>query len=459
MAINELTYPIALPHYAHKAIDILEQAGYEAWCVGGFVRDALRGQTAHDVDIATSARWEEVSALFIAQGHQSFETGVKHGTVTVSIDSEIIEITTFRREADYHDARHPDTVTFVDSIEEDLARRDFTMNAIAYHPVRGLRDPFLGCADIEAKIIRSVGDPMKRFAEDALRILRACRFASQLGFTIEEETFKAMSEKKELLECISAERIAHELDVFFCGKNIHTALMACIEVIGQIVPEALDMKDFDQKTPYHIYDVLEHTAYCVQACPDYSLVRWAAFFHDIGKPPAFFTDDEGIGHFYGHAKISVEITRETMKRLKMSPRFTHKVLLLVERHDEVISAEPKAVKRALRRLEEDPELFRALCDLKRGDASAQAPHCIGRVQLADQLEQVLDEILSENEAFSLKDLAIGGKDVLGLGIDPGPRIGELLEVALDAVIEGEVVNDPESLRLFIAVEANKAPLT
>ncbi|MGI6106067.1 MAG: CCA tRNA nucleotidyltransferase [Raoultibacter sp.] len=441
---------ISLPDYANRILTVLESAGFEAWCVGGFVRDAIRGEEAHDVDIATNARWEQSKKLFEAQGYKVYETGTKHGTISVSCAHEIVEITTYRTEGAYSDNRHPDEVFFTSRIEDDLARRDFTMNAIAYHPVRGFCDPYQGLKDIESQTIRAVGEPSIRFSEDALRILRACRFSSQLGFSVEAQTARAMIDKKSLLNQVSVERIAHELDGFFCGAHIHDALCNCVEIIGQIIPETRAMIDFDQRTPYHIYDVLEHTAYCMENCPQTSLVRWSAFFHDIGKPPAFFLDDEGVGHFYGHAKISVDIAQKYLKLFKMPHAFTHKALLLIKHHDDVIVPQNKAVKRALRRFDEDPDLFRALCALKKGDASAQAPQCKGRIALADELELVLDEILAENEVFSLKKLAINGNDILQLSVAPGPLVGTLLEAALDAVLDEEVPNEHDKLLAYVA---------
>lgn len=439
---------LTLPPSARKALDLLEDAGHESWCVGGFVRDALRGVPAHDIDIATEAHWQTSKVLLESAGYKVFETGIKHGTLTVMLEGSPVEITTFRQEGTYSDSRHPDTVEFVSRISDDLARRDFTMNAIAYHPTRGFYDPYGGQKDIDQQRIKAVGVPSQRFSEDALRILRACRFASQLGFTVENPTRKAMDEAIDLLDNIAAERIAAELEGFFCGKGIHDALLEFHHFIEKVIPEAQPMHNFDQRTPYHIYDVLEHTAYCMQHCPPDSLVRWAAFFHDIGKPAAFFTDETGVGHFYGHARISVDLAQAAMRRLKLPRAFMHDVLLLVRQHDDLIAATPKAVKRALRRLDERPDLFRALCALKRGDALAQAPHCHERVSLADELEEVLDALLAQEEAFSLKDLAVTGSDIIALGVEPGPAIGSLLEAALDAVIEETVDNDRTALLRF-----------
>lgn len=440
---------IELPPHAAASIGVLERAGFEAWCVGGFVRDALMGRPAGDIDIATSARWEKAQAAFEAAGYRTHETGVKHGTITAIVDGEAVEITTYRIDGPYLDARHPDSVRFVRDIASDLDRRDFTMNAIAYHPQRGLFDPHDGAGDIEAGIVRAVGDPQRRFAEDALRILRACRFASQLGFAIDADTLCGMESCAPLLSSIAFERVSKELQGFVCGAHVHDALMACVDVLAELMPELAAMKGFDQRTPYHIYGVLEHTAYVMQNTPPYPLVRWAALFHDMGKPRAFFAGDDGVGHFYGHAKLSIELARPIMKRLALPSSLADDVLLLVRYHDDVIEPAPKSVKRMLRRLDGRVDLFRAMCDLKRGDALSQAPQCHGRVALADELDRVLDGILEAQEAFSLKDLAINGTDLIALGMAPGPAIGQLLEAALEAVIDEKVPNEKGALLAFV----------
>lgn len=438
----------SLPTAAQVTLTILEDAGYESWCVGGLVRDALMGRVAYDVDIATAASWQSVRDALEPCGFPVFETGTKHGTVTALVNDMRLEITTYRIDGIYHDNRHPETVKFVRSITEDLARRDFTANAIAYHPQRGFCDPFGGQADIEAGILRAVGCPQKRFKEDALRILRGIRFASQLGFSIENETEQGMRKEAPLMNSLAVERVARELEGILCGPHVHDALIAYVDLLGVVMPEVLPLKGFDQKTPYHIYDVLEHTAYVVQNTPPYPLVRWAAFFHDFGKPRAFFTDEAGTGHFYGHAEISTELARCIMKRFKMSPQFADDVLVLVKCHDDVIEAKPKAVKRVLCRLGGRVDLFRALCDLKRGDALSQAPHCRGRVDAANELDAILDEILATQEAFSLHDLAIKGGDIIALDIPAGPAIGSILHATLDAVIDEKLPNERGALIKF-----------
>ena len=441
---------LPVPPQARRVIEVLEAAGFEAWCVGGFVRDSLLGRPVSDIDIACSALWPQTEEACLAAGMRVHRTGEKHGTVTVVCDDAAFEVTTFRVDGAYSDARHPDEVRFVRSLEEDLARRDFTINAMAYHPLRGLADPFGGLEDARRGIIRTVGDPAQRFGEDALRILRACRFSSQLGFSLDGATYQAMLEGKRGLLRVSSERITAELQKLLLGDNVRDALLRTVDVLSAVLPELVAMKGFDQCTPYHCHDVLEHTARAVAGTPPYPLVRWAALFHDMGKPAAFFKEPGGRGHFYGHAKISVPLARGIMDRLTFSTAFRDRVLLLVERHDDVFDATPRAVKRALARMGGDVELFRALCDLKRGDASAQAPaYAEERMRRADDLLRVLDGILAEGEAFTLKHLAVNGRDAMDAGIAQGPSVGAALAAALDAVIDEQIPNDRETLLAFL----------
>lgn len=441
---------LPVPPQARRVIEVLEAAGFEAWCVGGFVRDSLLGRPVSDIDIACSALWPQTEEACLAAGMRVHRTGEKHGTVTVVCDDAAFEVTTFRVDGAYSDARHPDEVRFVRSLKEDLARRDFTINAMAYHPLRGLADPFGGLEDARRGIIRTVGDPAQRFGEDTLRILRACRFSSQLGFSLDGATYQAMLEGKRGLLRVSSERITAELQKLLLGDNVRDALLQTVDVISAVLPELVAMKGFDQCTPYHCHDVLEHTARAVAGTPPYPLVRWAALFHDMGKPAAFFKEPGGRGHFYGHAKISVPLARGIMDRLTFSTAFRDRVLLLVERHDDVFDATPRAVKRALARMGGDVELFRALCDLKRGDASAQAPaYAEERMRRADDLLRVLDGILAEGEAFTLKHLAVNGRDAMDAGIAQGPSVGAALAAALDAVIDEQIPNDRETLLAFL----------
>lgn len=436
-----------LPDIALEVWGIMDDALIEAFFVGGCVRDSLLGKIATDFDLTTEAKCDVIESLFLDHDYEVYETGIKHGTVTVvePVTKTSFEITTYRSDGEYSDSRHPDSVEFVSNIEEDLARRDFTINAIAFSPAKGIRDPFDGIGDINKRIIRTVGDARLRFSEDALRILRAARFCSQLGFDIQEETLIAMTSEKSKMSKISSERITHELDLFVVGEHVHDALMRTVDAISFVLPELVSMKDCEQRTKYHIYDVLEHTAYVMQNCPPKLLLRWAALCHDMGKPAAAFFDDEGVEHFYGHANISVSLAKGMLNKLTMSTAFINDILLLVKIHDDVIPATSKGVKRALRKLDGRYDLFMMLCELKRADALSQAPACAERVKLIDELIEVMNTIQCENQAFTLKDLAIKGDDLIKAGIDPGPRIGELLDFALDRVIEEEIENERQPL--------------
>lgn len=442
------TVDITLPSFALRALEALEASGFEAWIVGGFVRDAILGRQSNDIDIASNAHWTQAKAAFDAAGLTTHETGTQHGTVTVIIDDEAIEVTTYRADGAYADSRHPVDVTYINSIEGDLARRDFTINALAYHPDRGLIDAYGGLDDLRQGLIRTVGHADKRFAEDALRILRGCRFMSQLGFRIERNTLNAMKSHKCLLRRISQERVTHEIEGLLLGDHVHDALMESVDIISFVMPELLSMKNCEQRTPYHIYDVWEHTAWVVQHTPPRRLERWAALLHDCGKPAAGFIDSDGIGHFYGHAFVSVELGSSLLERFLISPSLRDKILTLVRCHDDVIEAKPRAVKRALARLGGDTDLFAALCNIKRADALSQAPECIGRVELANELERTLHEVLEQDQVFSLKQLAIKGNDVLSLGLEPGPAVGDTLAACLDAVIDEKITNNRAELLAF-----------
>ncbi len=448
--INMISNDDALYQRALLLLQTLEDAGFEAWIVGGFVRNMIMGETPHDIDIACSAPWQTTRLLCQSAGFETRETGVLHGTLTVLVDGCPFEVTTYRCDGAYKDARHPEQVEFVSSIEQDLARRDFTMNALAYHPDRGVLDLFGGVADIESGVIRAVGDPQTRFGEDALRIVRGCRFASELGFEIEEATYKGMLANKGLLSHIAIERVKVELDRLLLGKSAGETILKYVDILSAVLPELVAMRSFDQKTPYHCYDVLEHTTRAIDNVKPDLLIRWTTLCHDMGKPAAFFTDDDGVGHFYGHGAMSVFIARGILERLKASPAFVDEVCLLVKRHDDVIEPTPRAVKRMLTKLHGDPALFRALCEVKRGDTSAQAqPYRAPRRETVDALEQTLDSILAKDEAFSLSKLALNGNDVVALGVTQGPDVGQALQAALNAVIDETVPNEPEALRSFI----------
>lgn len=433
----------AIPSQAFTALSVFDTAGEEGWLVGGCVRDVLLNRPIHDVDIACSTLWTESKTLF--SNYRTHETGTQHGTITAVVDELPLEITTFRTDGAYKDGRHPEQVQFVRTIEEDLARRDFTINAMAYHPVRGMVDPYGGSSDCAAGVIRCVGDPFQRFSEDALRILRAVRFQAQLGFEIENSTLEAILEHRELLRGISIERIREELTKTLCGPFACEAIMQCIDVIGVIIPELLQQKGFDQRTPYHCYDVLEHSARTVENTPNTPLLRWAALLHDIGKPVSFFEDETGRGHFYGHAKAGVPLAQNILKRLNFGKPFIEDVCLLVRHHDDVVPLAAKSVRKALRRMNGDAQMFRNFCAIQIADSEAHASEFRNRTEHARQLEALLEEILACDEAFCIKDLAVNGSDLMDLGVEQGPLIGKTLNRLLDEVIEENVRNERKAL--------------
>ena len=320
-----------VPAPALEALERLERAGHAAYLVGGCVRDSLLGRVPGDWDITSSALPEQTEAVFA--GERIIETGLKHGTVTVLLGGLPLEITTFRTESGYADHRHPDTVVFTPSLEEDLARRDFTVNAMAWSPARGLVDPFGGRADLERGLIRCVGDPKQRFDEDALRILRALRFAAQLDFAIDPATAAAALALRQSLELVSRERLAVELTKLLCGPAVRRIVTEYWPILALPLPELAPMAGLDQRSPYHCYDVLEHSAAAAEAVPPDKILRWAALLHDAGKPACFTLDEQGRGHFFGHAKPGAELARAALTRLRFDKDTVRRVAALVELHD------------------------------------------------------------------------------------------------------------------------------
>ncbi len=427
-----------------EILSALENAGHKAYIVGGFVRDMLMNTPPHDADITTDAEPEEIKKIF---SHlKTLDIGIRHGTVTVIIGSQLVEITTFRTENKYTDSRHPDSVSFTKSLTEDLARRDFTVCAIACSSKGEITDLYGGRKDLKARIIRCVGEAEKRFREDALRILRGLRFASVLGFTIEEETARAMHNCCGLLDKISKERVFEELSKLICGKNVRYILENFSDVLEQVIPEIKGMKGFDQKNPHHIYDILSHTAVVVESAPPLLHLRLAALFHDSGKPDTFSLDSEGMGHFYSHASLSARKTQEALTRLRCDKETLTRVTELVRRHDAPIEENEKAIKRKLRSMGE--EMLLDLITLQRADTMGLAPEFHSRTAHFDALEQLVRDVLSSESCFSLRSLAVNGRDMLSLGLE-GKEIGKALNLALEAVIEERVRNEKEELLEFI----------
>ena len=438
-----MTQPnIVLPGPVETALGLLETAGFEAWVVGGCTRDALLGDTPKDWDITTSALPEETLSVF--SDYRTIETGLQHGTVAVLLDDMLLEITTYRVDGTYKDSRHPDAVTFTRTLGEDLARRDFTMNAIAYSPARGYEDLYGGAADIEAHLIRCVGDPETRFTEDALRILRALRFSSVLGFAIEEKTSSAIHALKERILHVAWERISAELLQLLCGKDVYRVLQDYRDVFAVLFPELKPCFDFEQKNPWHIYDVYTHTCHAVEHIEPEPELRLAMLLHDLGKPETFFTDDKGVGHFYGHAKHSARIADDIVHRLKLSTAMQDEVRTLVEFHDYPLEATDHILLRRLHKF--GPDTLRHLILVQRADCLAQNPAKTGEdLDRLSTIEQKLNILLNKDPVYRTRDLAVDGGDLIALGMEPGPQMGAFLEDLLEAVMAGDLPNERESL--------------
>lgn len=429
---------------AAQAIERLRAAGHEAWIVGGCVRDVLLGRTPTDYDLTTSALPEETEAVFA--GERLIETGLQHGTVTVVLEGVPLEITTYRVDGGYTDARHPDGVTFTRSLREDAARRDFTINAMAYAPGEGLLDPFGGQQDLAQGVIRCVGDPMQRMTEDALRILRALRFSAVLGFGLDPATARAAFCQRGLLARVSKERIASELCKLLCGRAAGRVLLEFPQVLAVFLPELEAQLGFDQCTPHHSFDLYTHTARTVAGVPQEAPLRLAALLHDIAKPACFTKDEDGIGHFYGHAAQGAAMAEEITHRLRLDSATCTRVTQLVKWHDTQINPEARAVKRALRRMT-PPVLFQLLA-LQRADRRGAKIESVDLSDL-DEVQALAEELLREDACFSLRDLAINGNDLLQAGVAPGKPVGAALAGLLDAVIDGKAENTKQALLAYL----------
>ena len=418
----------------------LEAAGYPAVLVGGCVRDFFLGQAPHDYDGATAAPPEEILAV-CGKKYPCIPTGLAHGTVTVVSQNLPVEITTFRRDGAYSDHRRPDTVAYTSRLEDDLARRDFTVNAMAWGP-GGLTDPFGGRADLSAGIIRCVGDPDRRFQEDALRVLRGLRLAAQLDFQIEPATAAALRRNTPLLSYVAWERIQTEFLRLLCSPGAERILLAFPETVCQVIPELRPAVGFGQKNPHHIYDVYTH---CVKALAQVSpkpALRLAALLHDVGKPACFSLDGQGVGHFYGHEGESARQAETAARRLRMDNRTRERAVSLIARHGIQLEPTEKLVRRWLQKL--TPEVFLDLLELQRADGMACAPRPAPEPDRCAQLQTMAEHILAQNPCLALKDLAVNGRDALAAGLS-GPAVGRALNRLLDRVAAGELPNDRAAL--------------
>lgn len=449
-----------IPDYCSKVIRLINEHGFEAYVVGGAVRDLISGKTPHDYDMASSARPEQIIEIMKEAGLRTIiETGLKHGTVTVISDEELLEITTFRADGDYSDSRHPDSVTFSADIEEDVKRRDFTINALYLDADGNVKDSVGGVKDIEDKIIRAVGDPEKRFSEDALRIMRGLRFASQTSATIDPATKEAMYNKRELLREISAERIKVELTGLLCGRDASRVIRENLDILSVIIPELKVMEGFDQKSDYHHLDLLEHTLCVLDNIPlgedgkrDEPLA-YAAVLHDIGKPRAFRIGEDGKGHMEKHPQYGVEIAQEVAAKLKFSNELSENVTELVRLHDVFVKPDEKRVHRLMCRYPSD--LLEMLFVLQRADILAHSPKGRKREELLDEIIAIREELLKKEVPLAVKDLAIDGNDLISLGVRPGPRMGQILNTLLEKVVAGEIKNNCEELVTFVQESLDK----
>ncbi len=432
---------IHLPEDVKAILHTLQEAGYEAYAVGGCIRDSLLGRRPDDWDITTSAKPQETKALF----GKTIDTGIQHGTVTVIRHGRGYEVTTYRVDGEYEDGRHPKEVTFTASLKEDLRRRDFTVNAMAYNEEDGLVDLFGGRQDLEQKIIRCVGEANERFEEDALRIMRAVRFSAQLGFSIEERTKEAIRGHAERLRQVSAERIQVELTKLVISPNPDFLRIAWETGITAVVlPEFDHLMEQPQNNPHHCFSVGEHTLHAMQAVRPDKCLRLAMLLHDVAKPLCLTTDAEGIDHFHGHAQKGERMAAQILKRLRYDNHTTELVSRLVKWHDVAIAPEKKAVRRAASRM--GKELFPLILEVKAADLAAQSDY--QRTEKREWLERLrglYEEIEREGNCLTIKDLAVNGRDLIQAGITPGPQLGLALQQLLEIVLEDPEKNTREYL--------------
>jgi len=432
---------ILLPKKVNYIIETLQAHGFEAYAVGGCVRDSILGRTPEDWDITTSAMPEETKALF----PRTFDTGIEHGTITVLLDGEGFEVTTYRIDGKYEDNRHPSEVTFTRCLQEDLLRRDFTINAMAYNNTAGLVDIFDGEKDLERGVIHCVGNASARFSEDALRILRGLRFAAQLGFTIDKETKDSMRELAPTLQKISAERIQTELVKMLVSDHPEFLRDAFrLGITAQFLPEFDILMSTTQETPHHMYTVGEHTLHALQNIRADKILRLTMLFHDMGKPALKTFDENGRAHFKKHAVESEIITRKVLRRLKFDNDTLAKTSRLVLYHDYRMPATPKNVRRAINKIGED--LFPYYMEVRRADVMAQSLYKREeKLQNLDDIENIYNDIIAAKQCVSLKTLAVAGKDLIEAGMEPGKGIGEKLNEFLSLVLDDPSLNTKEEL--------------
>ena len=432
-----------LPDYILQCLDALESAGFAAYAVGGCVRDACLGLIPQDYDLCTSALPEQTEAVFA--DHRLVLAGKKHGTVGVVTDFGVVEITTFRTEGTYRDNRHPDWVEFVPDVEADLARRDFTVNAMAYSPKRGFADPFGGREDLTAKVLRAVGEPKKRFREDALRILRGVRFAVRYGLTVEEETMSAMLTQRQLMDNLARERVFDELCKLLLVVDAED-LQRFAPVLAAVIPELDPLIGFDQRSPHHAYDLYTHVAHVVAGVPRELTLRWAALLHDIGKIPTFTQDETGRGHFYGHAPKGAEMADIVLRQLKAPTVLREQAVLLIGQHMTRLIPDKKFLRRRIGRL--GWETAEQMLLLQEADMGSKGTGTSEEMVVFQKIRTLMEEIRAENACLTLKDLAVNGHDLMQLGLC-GKAIGQTLNALLEQVIDESLPNEKDHLLTFV----------
>ena len=438
-----------LPDNIRTLMDRLEKAGYRAYAVGGSVRDSLMGQSADDYDITTTALPCEIKEVF--SDYRTIDYGEKHGTITVISGGSPVEITTHRLDGSYSDSRHPDKVVFTDSVLADLARRDFTVNAVAYSQSEGIVDPYNGCADIQHKIIRCVGDPTLRFSEDALRIMRALRFASVLGFTIEKQTEDAIYALKGNLHKVSAERLQKEMMKLLRGKNAGKVLLAYGEVIFELFPSLKAEYRHAQIGKKHAYDIWEHTCYTVDAVdPTDDYLRLVMLFHDVGKPAVETFRENGDSDFSGHAEAGAKITKDELTHMKFPTRTIEQTAFLVSIHDRPIPADKITLKRYLGEMGE--ENFLRFLQMRKADRGALAEPYRDISEQLSLVQSLFEQVRNAKECYSLRELAVTGTDLEKAFSVSGQQVGALLQKALSAVIEGACENQQENIIQYLQSE-------
>lgn len=430
-----------IPEYAAAIITALEQAGFEAYIVGGCVRDALMGVQPHDFDVATSALPAETKRVF--EGCHVIETGIRHGTVTVISEGTPVEVTTFRVDGDYIDGRHPESVKFTRSLSDDLSRRDFTINGMAYSHRCGLVDLFGGKEDLQRRVIRCIGDPDRRFGEDALRIMRALRFSSVLGLEIEGNTARSARENRGLLNKISEERIFSELKQLLCGKNAERVLRQFPDIFTEIMPELVPKINYEQCSRYHNSTLYVHSARAVGAAePGNAALRLAMLLHDCGKPNCRTADENGECHYYGHANISAQIADTILRRFKCDNATRERVCEIIKYHDTPVELSEKHLKRQLAKHGE--ECFRDIVMAHIADDMAKQEFCRDRIPKYREALAIAAEISARKPCLTVRELAVSGNDLKDI-VPPSPELGKLLKRLLEEVLDGALANDRAAL--------------